>query len=755
MRANQLCCRLGCAAVAVLLCLPSLAADLQRPYDPVVVEGRGLPLLVGAPVGHVRLYAYRASSGQWEPIPFQIDERDNLYTYFAPPYNGVLDSLDEVVFMARDVGDLAPEDEWVADPLARANVRYLVTVIDTLGGLRRGYVYAYLSADLPASPVQYVTYNHANDMVSGVSYTIQNGVKGFPDFLAINAEVGGDSLDFLDRLKFRLQVNVYGLNIEPFTEDHPWISLRRVDYCGGPVRLMRAQVLLFSGSVLGVSFTDSLRLVTTYYPHFSYMSTGDRSLVQIPNVSLRMLRFSYDLNPRAYGMIFYNPWNVAGNRVNAIEAAGFDATLVWPGLNWYLIVADPSYSGSVLRNASIVGILGLGGAPISDRYRLFYRDNASAESPNTGEDGSYGETGIILEDNDTMQGRLNLTYWSYYFPENFSYQQAEQLVAQAAAGVQAEAVFESYDTIPPARVADLGILDVQDTFVTLSLTAPGDDGWLGGAASGYELRYHTEPVGADTATWWQMTTPAPGLPAPTDPGLAQTITVSGLQQNTTYYFVLIALDNVGNASPYSNIALATTLPVELASFAAYAGEGEVVLEWTTKTESNNYGFEVQRQDGPGLEWKVLGFVPGAGTTTRPRAYRFVDRKLTARTYSYRLRQIDNDGTFTYSSVVEAVVWPPASSALVGNYPNPFNPGTEISYRVAKGPQGETVPVRLTIYNMLGQSIATLVDGFQEPGWYTVSWNGCDAFGRAAGSGLYICRLQAGSFTASIKMLKMQ
>ncbi|MCR4438846.1 MAG: T9SS type A sorting domain-containing protein [candidate division KSB1 bacterium] len=978
-------------ATVMLLGGPLLAADLQRPYDPVVLQGRHLALFVGAPVANMRVYSYRADSDQWLPIPFQIDERDNLSTYFAPAYNGVLDSLDEVVFMASDAGDLCPEDAWVADAEARANRRYLVTVADTLDGLRQGYVYIYLSSSLATSSSHYVGYDSAMDLVTGVSYTIQNGVKGFADYLAINAAAGGDSLDFLDRQKFRLQVNVYGLNIEPFTEDHPWISLRRVDARAGAVRVIRSQVILFSGSVLGVSFTDSLKLTTFYYPYLSYMATGERSLVTIPNVSLRMLRFSYDLNSRAFGMIFYNPYNQAGNRINAIEAAGFKDTLLWPGTNWYLIVADPSYPGAVLSRASVLGVVALGGNPISDRYRLFFRDTASPESPNTGEDGSYGETGLILEDNDTMVGTLNLTYWSYYFPFNLSYQQAEQLGRQASAALQAWGVPEVYDVIPPARMADLGVVDVQqqsvtlsltapgddgwsggaatsyevrystqavgadtaawwaaaaalaappqpgppgqaqviiiaglqqsttyyfvavaldnvgnrsaysnvatattlpapdnvppariadlavvdvqrqavtlgltapgddgwsggpassyevryateavgadtaawwataavfsappppgqpgepqtitvpglqenttyyflvvavdevgnrsgysnvaegttlpapdeippariadlaieqvqDDYVTLSLTAPGDDGWLGGAVSAYEVRYSTQPVGADTTAWWEAATVFASPPQPVQPGLGQTITVIGLAKNRTYYFVVVALDDRGNRSPYSNVASATTLPVELASFQAHPGEGQVVLEWTTKSESNNYGFEVQRREGNGGEWLALGFVRGGGTTTRPRSYRFVDQKVLARTYSYRLKQLDNDGRFEYSPVVEVTVEPPSAFALAGNYPNPFNPGTEISYRIAKPADGEQVHVRLTIYNMLGQEIATLVDAPQPPGWYVVAWDGRDALGRAAGSGLYICRLQAGAFAATMKMLKMQ
>ncbi len=195
--------------------------------------------------------------------------------------------------------------------------------------------------------------------------------------------------------------------------------------------------------------------------------------------------------------------------------------------------------------------------------------------------------------------------------------------------------------------------------------------------------------------------------------------------------------------------------MELASFVARALEGRVVLEWQTKSESNNYGFEVQRREGTELAWVALGFVRGAGTTTKPQRYRFVDQQALARTYTYRLKQIDTDGRCEYSPVIEVTVQPPSSSALLGNYPNPFNPGTEIAYRVAKSSDAEQVRVRLTIYNMLGQEMITLIDGLQQPGWYSVTWDGRDALGRPVVSGLYICRLQAGALVSSRKMLKMQ
>lgn len=85
--------------------------------------------------------------------------------------------------------------------------------------------------------------------------------------------------------------------------------------------------------------------------------------------------------------------------------------------------------------------------------------------------------------------------------------------------------------------------------------------------------------------------------------------------------------------------------------------------------------------------------------------------------------------------------------LVQNYPNPFNPATNIRYAVH-----DRSKVRLTVYNLLGQEIRTLVNDFQSPGYKQISWNGKDSRGNAVSSGLYLYRLQAGDFVQTKKMV---
>jgi hypothetical protein len=193
---------------------------------------------------------------------------------------------------------------------------------------------------------------------------------------------------------------------------------------------------------------------------------------------------------------------------------------------------------------------------------------------------------------------------------------------------------------------------------------------------------------------------------------------------------------------------ASVLPVELVSFTATANGMNTNLHWSTATEINNSGFEIQRRQTG--DWAKVGFVAGAGTSNAPRNYSYTDSKLSAGSYAYRLKQIDNNGAFTYGSTVEvAISSAPAAFALSQNYPNPFNPSTVISYSLEKAGM-----VSLRVYNMLGQEVATLVNGPQEAGVYTVSFNTSKGT-LGLSSGVYLYRLEAGSFISTKKLVLMK
>jgi hypothetical protein len=168
----------------------------------------------------------------------------------------------------------------------------------------------------------------------------------------------------------------------------------------------------------------------------------------------------------------------------------------------------------------------------------------------------------------------------------------------------------------------------------------------------------------------------------------------------------------------------------LTSFTASLNKDNVELSWITSTETNNQGFEVQRSAGG--EFETIAFVEGHGTTTEVQAYVYSDRNVAVGSYSYRLKQIDFDGTVNYSNIVEVDVPAPAVFALDQNYPNPFNPSTKIAFRLAVDSK-----VSLKIFDVLGQEIASLVNGNLVAGGHSVDFDAS-----TLNSGVYLYRIEA-------------
>jgi len=183
------------------------------------------------------------------------------------------------------------------------------------------------------------------------------------------------------------------------------------------------------------------------------------------------------------------------------------------------------------------------------------------------------------------------------------------------------------------------------------------------------------------------------------------------------------------------------VPVELANFSAQVAANRVLLSWATVTESNNFGFEVQRCSDQ-TEWVKIGFVRGHGTSTAPHSYTFADAaNLAPGVYSYRLKQLDTDGSYTIYPPIFVRANVPEGVQLAQNYPNPFNRATSIQYEVpAPG------PVTLTIYNIQSHAIRTLVDEFSNPGYFIIQWDGLDARGQAVSSGNYFYKLSVNDVT---------
>ena len=170
----------------------------------------------------------------------------------------------------------------------------------------------------------------------------------------------------------------------------------------------------------------------------------------------------------------------------------------------------------------------------------------------------------------------------------------------------------------------------------------------------------------------------------------------------------------------------------------------VVLNWSTATETNNSGFNIERRLN-NKSWETISFVSGAGTTTETKVYSYSDNGLNVGNYTYRLKQIDFNGTSEYSPEVNVDVNAPLTFALEQNYPNPFNPSTVIKYSVAKDGF-----VNVSIFNLLGQKVATLVNENIKAGSYDVNFNAS-----ALSSGIYLYSIEASDFRAMKKMMLMK
>ena len=198
-----------------------------------------------------------------------------------------------------------------------------------------------------------------------------------------------------------------------------------------------------------------------------------------------------------------------------------------------------------------------------------------------------------------------------------------------------------------------------------------------------------------------------------------------------------------------------SLPVSVVSFSAVVQGQSVKLEWITETEQDNLGFILERKKTGGVYEMIASYqtddaLKGQGTCSNRTEYSFTDSDvLPGKTYAYRLSDVDFAGkinvidalNITVESLIEATV-------LDKPYPNPFNPQTKITYKLA-----EDVKVSLTVVDLMGRTVARILDNrFQKGGSYSYFWNGKDDLGRLSPSGVYVLVLNAGMVTKAQKVM---
>ncbi|MDZ7264566.1 MAG: T9SS type A sorting domain-containing protein, partial [candidate division KSB1 bacterium] len=217
-----------------------------------------------------------------------------------------------------------------------------------------------------------------------------------------------------------------------------------------------------------------------------------------------------------------------------------------------------------------------------------------------------------------------------------------------------------------------------------------------------------------------------------------------MQSGLTFLEMML---NEGEPSVMAYDGLVTVnyvIPVELAALAARVNGRDVVLTWETATETNNYGFGIERWS---LEsnWQQIGFVPGAGTTIVPQGYAFTDKSLNAGAYYYRLRQIDFDGQFHYSQTISVIIGKPDRFQLFQNYPNPFNATTAIRFDLP-----ERSNIRLVLFDVSGRQVALLAAGEFPAGQHQII-----AQLDELSSGVYFYQLKTKNFSTVKKLLHLK
>jgi hypothetical protein len=230
--------------------------------------------------------------------------------------------------------------------------------------------------------------------------------------------------------------------------------------------------------------------------------------------------------------------------------------------------------------------------------------------------------------------------------------------------------------------------------------------------------------------------PSPTLTVATTQTDAISLWTVNLRQGNAANAANVIIDGIKVSTTWSDI-----VPVELVSFNAYVNGLAVNLSWTTATEINNSGFEVERKLASSSNWQKIGFVSGNGSTTEIKRYSFIDQNLNEGKYSYRLKQVDYNGEFEYSNSIEVDVLQLDKFELNQNYPNPFNPNTSIKFSLPFAGN-----VKLSVYNLLGQEIQTLINGFKDAGIHTVNFEA-----KNLNSGIYLYKLEANGLTQTRKM----
>ncbi|MDH7515319.1 MAG: T9SS type A sorting domain-containing protein [Bacteroidota bacterium] len=294
-------------------------------------------------------------------------------------------------------------------------------------------------------------------------------------------------------------------------------------------------------------------------------------------------------------------------------------------------------------------------------------------------------------------------------------------------GIQKNNTAFIYDTLEVRVLRDtLPMIQILDSYVA-GIPATGgqvpDTYWV--VEFDFTPPMATIPAGRSFWIAWRLRGPAVDVarilmrkPA-ANPSRSVVINPNGTTQTVTQFLASSTFQDSVDLYAEAHVCYPGAPPVELVSFRARWENEQGVLEWNTATETNNLGFEVQRladrsRDGRFAVWQRLGFVPGSGTSTSERTYRFVDAQPRVvmdehGIVRYRLCQVDYDGTVTHSPVAELhVPFTAGGCTLEAVRPNPLRRADGIGRTVFT--LASPRHVRIDLYDVLGRHVGLLCEG---------------------------------------------
>ena len=423
--------------LVMLLSTATLPAQIERPYEAVVLNGRKLPELIGQPTDNWRAYRYDSTNEKWQEVAIQIDEYNpdapQGMEYFDTNDDsaGIFDMNDEIVFMAQDIGDVAPAESW---PAGSDSVRWQLTLYDSTDGSRGVlYLIRVLPLGIHKSPAYHFEFVPETDVISTENYQIgfDMGQEDTTGQLMDARILSGTGVDILDRMKIRLYGIVTLLIPLPLQITEEAIRADSAFAKIGPVRVIHNLKAAFALTLAGFPFRKEFLQTSFFYPwHGEFHITGIPIQDMSQYADVIYARLSWDMNAAATGMTFFSETNPAGIIIDGIGDHEGISTQGMPGhLDWTMVTGT---AGTMLN---VFHLPALG-----DEQGIFYFDNTDNDTlttgdpedtdpytSDTGDNVAYGENGYFVHQNISGE-KFDFVYMNYFLPPNIIHADASAMV---------------------------------------------------------------------------------------------------------------------------------------------------------------------------------------------------------------------------------------------------------------------------------------------------------------------------------------